>query len=65
MYSKRVIHKAYVDGNAYITVGDPYAVANGNPFRAPVKGEKLKNFDIPVRPAALAVVADAGLQTAD
>ena len=49
MYSKRVVHKAYVDGNAYITVGDPFVVANGNPFRAPVKGEKLKNFDIPVR----------------
>ena len=49
MYSKRVVHKAYVDGNAYITVNDPYVVRNGNPFRAPVKGEKLKNFDIPVR----------------
>jgi hypothetical protein len=48
MYSKRVPHKSYVDGNAYITVGDPYQVKNGNPFRLPVKGEKLKAFDIPV-----------------
>lgn len=47
MYSKRIVHKAYVDNNAYIGVNDPYKVAPPNPFRAPVKGEKLKNFDIP------------------
>ena len=47
MYSKRVIHKAYVDNNAYISVNDPYKVPPLNPFRAPVKGEKLKSFDIP------------------
>ena len=23
MYSSRYVHKSYVDGNAYITVGDP------------------------------------------
>ena len=49
MYTnKKLVHKNYVDNNAYITVGDPYAVHNGNPFRAPIKGEKVKSFDIPV-----------------
>ena len=49
MYSKAPIHKQFVDGNAYITVGDPYKVQNGNPFRAPVKGEKLKPMECPVK----------------
>lgn len=48
MYSKRVIHKAYVDGNAYITVGEKYNDPERNPFRAPVKGEHLKRLNIPV-----------------
>jgi hypothetical protein len=49
MYSKRLVHKSYVDNNAYITIGDPYAAPKENPFRAPKKGEKQKGFDIPVR----------------
>jgi hypothetical protein len=48
MYTKRLVNKTYVDNNAYITVGDPFIDAKGNPFRAPKKGEKLKGLDIPV-----------------
>lgn len=52
MYKKKVIHKQYVDGNAYITVGDPYVVRAGNSLRQPVKGEKLKAMECPVRQSA-------------
>ena len=29
-----------VDGNAYITIGDPFQDHKANPFRQPKKGEK-------------------------
>ena len=48
MYKKKIIHNQYVDGNAYITVGDTYQAQNGNPFRQPIKGEKLKPMECPV-----------------
>jgi hypothetical protein len=40
MYSTHHINKNVVDGNAYITVGDPFLDAKANPFRQPKKGEK-------------------------
>ena len=40
MYSTKLVNKNMVDGNAYITVGDPFADAKANPFRQPKKGEK-------------------------
>lgn len=49
MYKKKVIHNQYVDGNAYITIGDPYVVRAGNTLRQPVKGEKLKAMECPVK----------------
>jgi len=39
-----------VDGNAYITVGDPFITANPNPFRAGKKGEKLTPMHIKMIP---------------
>jgi hypothetical protein len=48
MYKKKIIHNQYVDGNAYITVGDNYQAQNGNPCRQPIKGEKLKPMECPV-----------------
>lgn len=48
MYKKKLIHNQHVDGNAYITVGDSYQAQNGNPFRQPIKGEKLKPMECPV-----------------
>lgn len=44
MYSTKLYNKNAVDGNAYITVGDPFKNAVQNPFRAPIKGEKLTPF---------------------
>jgi len=44
MYSTRIINKNWVDGNRYITVGDPYKDPNHNPFRQGKKGEKLTPF---------------------
>jgi hypothetical protein len=40
MYSTRLINNRYVDGNRYITVGDPYKDFQANMFRQPKKGEK-------------------------
>lgn len=48
-YSTRLINKNMIDGNRYITVGDPYKDPVGNPFRAGKKGEKLKAFMTKVR----------------
>jgi len=39
-----------VDGNAYITVGDPFADAKPNPFRQGKKGEKLTPFQTKMIP---------------
>ena len=44
MYSTRLVNKNWVDGNRYITVGDPYKDPMGNPFRQGKKGEKLTPF---------------------
>lgn len=54
MYSTRLVHKNTVDGNAYITVGDPYHGPQSNPFRQPKKGEK----SLPVKTAMVAHNAD-------
>eukprot|EP01038_Epipyxis_sp_PR26KG_P008343 gene8343-11287_t len=43
MYSTKLVNKNFVDGNAYITVGDPYSDPKANPFRQPKKGEKAPN----------------------
>jgi hypothetical protein len=43
MYSTKLINNKFVDGNAYITVGDPYNDPQANPFRQPKKGEKAPN----------------------
>lgn len=43
MYSTKLLNKNMVSNNAYITIGDPYADPNANPFRAPKKGEKAPN----------------------
>ena len=48
MYSTKLINKGMVDGNAYITVGDPFADAKPNPFRQGKKGEKLTPFQTKV-----------------
>ena len=40
MYSTKLVNKNKVDGNAYITVGDPFTDPCANPFRQPKKGEK-------------------------
>jgi hypothetical protein len=40
MYSTKRVNKNLVDGNAYITVGDPFVDQKANPFRQPKKGEK-------------------------
>ncbi len=44
MYSTKLVNKNMMDGNAYITVGDPFKDAQPNPFRQPKKGEKLTPF---------------------
>lgn len=48
MYSTKRLNKNVVDGNAYITVGDPYHDPKANPFRAVKKGEKLTPFQTKV-----------------
>lgn len=40
MYSTKLVNKNVMDGNAYITVGDPFKDPMANPFRQPKKGEK-------------------------
>lgn len=40
MYSTKLLHKNMVDGNAYITIGDPYVEAKPNPFRQSKKSDK-------------------------
>lgn len=50
MYSTKLVNKNMVEGNAYITVGDPYVAPNGNPFRAGKKGEKLNPFRTKIIP---------------
>lgn len=40
MYSTRLVHKNSVDGNAYITIGDPFKERNENPFRESKKSDK-------------------------
>jgi len=54
MYSTRLMHKNAVDGNAYITVGDPFTNPIANPFREGKKGEVNK----PVKTAMVAHNAD-------
>lgn len=49
MYSTKLVNKNMMDGNAYITVGDPFQDAKANPFRQPKKGEKLIPFQSKVR----------------
>eukprot|EP01039_Chlorochromonas_danica_P000572 gene572-616_t len=50
MYSTKLVNKSMVAGNAYITVGDPYADPKANPFRAGKKGEKLTPFQVKMVP---------------
>lgn len=40
MYSTKRVNKNLVDGNAYITIGDPYKAVPANPFRQPKPGSK-------------------------
>lgn len=49
MYSTKLVNKNIMDGNAYITVGDPFQDAKANPFRQPKKGEKLTPFQSKVK----------------
>ena len=42
MYSTKLVNKNMVDGNAYITVNDPYHSHVENPFRAPTEEDKKK-----------------------
>jgi hypothetical protein len=49
MYSTKLVNKNMVDGNAYITVGDPFADFKANPFRQGKKGEKITPFQTKVR----------------
>lgn len=48
MYSTKLVNKSIVEGNKYITVGDPYHDPLANMFRQDKKGEK--NFKVPRRP---------------
>lgn len=41
MYSTKLVHKNTVDGNAYITIGDPYFDPKENPFRQGKNTEKI------------------------
>jgi len=50
MYSTKLVNKNMVDGNAYITVGDPFVTQNPNPFRAGKKGEKLAPLHVKMFP---------------
>lgn len=49
MYSTKYLNKNIVQGNAYISIGDPYKDRLENMFRQPKKGETLKPFHITVR----------------
>jgi hypothetical protein len=40
MYSTKLLNKSMMEGNAYITVGDPFRDPVANPFRQGKKGEK-------------------------
>lgn len=40
MYSTKLHNKNVVDGQAYITIGDPYRDPKTNPFREGKKGDK-------------------------
>ncbi len=40
MYSTKLLNKNMVDGNAYITIGDPFVEAKANPFRQSKKSDK-------------------------
>lgn len=48
MYSTKLVNKAMVDGNKYISIGDPYYDPKANMFRQDKKGEK--NFKVPLVP---------------
>ena len=41
MYATKFVNKNIVDGNAYISIGDPYRDQQVNVFRQPKKGEPL------------------------
>ncbi len=42
MYSTKIINKNVVDGNAYITINDPYRDEVPNPFRNTKRGKDEK-----------------------
>lgn len=44
MYSTKMLNTRMVDGNKYITVGDPYKDPMANQFRQGKKGEVIKPF---------------------
>ena len=48
MYSTKLVNKGVVEGNKYITIGDPYRDPLANTFRQDKKGEK--NFKVPLVP---------------
>ncbi len=49
MYATKYINKNTVDGNAYISIGDPYKDKPANVFRQPKKGDPVpKPFQITV-----------------
>lgn len=50
MYSTKLLNSRMVDGNKYITVGDPYRDPPRNLFRQGKKGEVLKHFQVKLHP---------------
>lgn len=44
MYSTKIVNKNIVDGNAYISIGDPYRGKSENVFRQPKKGEPVPKY---------------------
>jgi hypothetical protein len=44
MYSTKMVNSRMVEGNKYITLGDPYKDPLANAFRQPKKGEVIKPF---------------------
>ena len=44
MYSTKLLNKNVVEGNKYITIGDPYKDPLANTFRQDKKGDASKSF---------------------
>ena len=51
MYSTKLLNKNMVDGNAYITIGDPFKESDPNPFRQSKNDPSKAPFRTKVRVA--------------